>query len=132
MSITSRAIEIAGADQEEFERLRRRLQLTNLRIARLYILAKGSKSAPETEDRDVLEELWVTDQEFQQHLAALSGLPAVQLDDPDAAESLAALDRSSAVLARRLQAEDLAAARKGRPSRFDSLCNRCEIGRAHV
>ena len=127
MSVTTRASEPVGGQQEEFERLRRRLQLTNLRIARLYILIKGSKAGREEEDRDVLEELWVTDQEFQQHLSALSGVPATHLEDPDAAESLAALDRSSTVLARRLQAEDLAAARRGTPSRFDSMCTRCGL-----
>ncbi len=117
----------APTQQDEFERLRRRLQLTNLRIARLYILLKGSKAAREVEDRDVLDELWVTDQEFQQHLSALSGVPATHLEDPDAAESLNALDRSATVLARRLQAEDLAAARRGRGSRFDSLATRCGL-----
>jgi hypothetical protein len=127
MSVTQPSGDPGALQQEEFERLRRRLQLTNLRIARLYILLKGSKGRSDENDRDVLEELWVTDQEFQQHLSALSGVPATHLEDPDAAESLSALDRSAAVLARRLQAEDLAAARRGRSSRFDSLCTRCNL-----
>mgnify|MGYP000595296439 CR=1 FL=1 len=122
----------AVPESEEFERLRRRLQLTNLRVARLYLLLKGSKAptpdSPELdEDGDPLEDLYVSDQEFQQHLAALSGLPPTRLQDPDAAESLAALDRAAAVLSRRIQAEELAAARSGRTSRFDQLCSRCNL-----
>ncbi|MCO4768926.1 MAG: ATP-binding protein [Deltaproteobacteria bacterium] len=122
----------AVPEAEEFERLRRRLQLTNLRVARLYLLLKGSKApAPDSpeldEDGDPLEDLYVTDQEFQQHLSALSGLPPTRLQDPDAAESLAALDRAAAVLSRRIQAEELAASRSGRTSRFDQLCARCGL-----
>ena len=110
---TAQAQHAAGgvAEAEEFSRLRRRLQLTNLRIARLYLLLKGTRGPDAEGDdqaRDPLEELYVTDQEFQQHLSALSGLPPTQLDDPDAAESLSAIDRAVAVLGRRIQAEDLA------------------------
>ena len=120
------------SEAEEFERLRRRLQLTNLRVARLYLLLKGTKApgpdSPElNEDGDPLEDLYVTDQEFQQHLSALSGLPPTRLQDPDAAESLAALDRAAAVLSRRIQAEELAALRSKRTSRFDQLCLRCGL-----
>ena len=121
-------------EAEEFERLRRRLQLTNLRIARLYLLMKGTQAvgnspedAEEGASKDPLEELYVSDQEFQQHLSALSGLPPNRLQDPDAAESLAAIDRAAAVLSRRIQAEELAASRGGRPSRFDQLCARCGL-----
>jgi hypothetical protein len=122
----------AVSEAEEFERLRRRLQLTNLRVARLYLLLKGTKAptpdSPELdEDGDPLEDLYVTDQEFQQHLSALSGLPPTRLQDPDAAESLSALDRAAAVLSRRIQAEELTAARSGRSSRFDQLCARCSL-----
>lgn len=122
----------ALSEGEEFERLRRRLQLTNLRVARLYLLLKGSKApAPDSpeldEDGDPLEDLYVTDSEFQQHLSALSGLPPTRLQDPDAAESLAALDRAAAVLSRRIQAEELAAQRSRRMSRFDQLCARCGL-----
>ncbi len=121
-------------EAEEFERLRRRLQLTNLRVARLYLLMKGTQSvglSSEDEEegapKDPLEDLYVSDQEFQQHLSALSGLPPNRLQDPDAAESLAAIDRAAAVLSRRIQAEELAASRSGRRSRFDQLCARCNL-----
>lgn len=121
-------------EAEEFERLRRRLQLTNLRVARLYLLMKGTQAkAPLAEPEedgattDPLEDLYVSDQEFQQHLSALSGLPPNRLQDPDAAESLAAIDRAAAVLSRRIQAEELAASRSGRSSRFDQLCARCGL-----
>ena len=126
--------QVGVPEAEEFERLRRRLQLTNLRVARLYLLMKGSQAtsgsdAPEEEgeSKDPLEELYVSDQEFQQHLSALSGLPPNRLQDPDAAESLAAIDRAAAVLSRRIQAEELAASRSGRASRFDQLCARCRL-----
>lgn len=119
------------SEAEEFDRLRRRLQLTNLRVARLYLLLKGSRApSPDVEpdpDSDPLEDLYVSDSEFQQHLSALSGLPPTRLQDPDAAESLAALDRASAVLSRRIQTEELSAARAGTPSRFDALCARCGL-----
>ncbi len=126
------AVLVAGGDTSDggasFARLRRRLQLTNLRIARLYLLLKGqSRAHDDAEQRDVLEELYVTDHEFQQHLSALSGLPPATLSDPDAKASLDAIDRASAVLKRRIQAEELAAKRDGAMSRFESLCERCAI-----
>jgi hypothetical protein len=118
---------LVPADGDEFERLRRRLQLTNLRIARLYLLLKGHKAPPEGERADVLEELYVTDQEFQQHLSALSGLPPSTLHDPDASASLESIDRATAVLRRRLQAEELAARRRGQHTRFEVLCARAGL-----
>ena len=135
-ALTGAALAARGSlpEAEEFERLRRRLQLTNLRVARLYLLMKGTRATSpieepeeEGESKDPLEELYVSDQEFQQHLSALSGLPPNRLQDPDAAESLAAIDRAAAVLSRRIQAEELAASRSGRPSRFDQLCARCGL-----
>jgi hypothetical protein len=115
--------DLASAD--EFGRLRRGLQLTNLRIGRMYLLTKGHSTAPPAaEPQGPLEELYVTDQEFQQHLSALSGLPPSSLSDPDAAKSLDSIDRGIAILERKIKAEVVAAARRGRPSRFDTLCAR--------
>jgi len=114
------------ASADEFGRLRRGLQLTNLRIGRMYLLTKGhSGGGPTAEPPDgPLEELYVTDQEFQQHLSALSGLPPASLSDPDASKSLASIDRGIAILERKIRAEVVAAARRGRPSLFDTLCER--------
>jgi len=118
----------AGPEQEEFDRLRRRLQLTNLRIARLYTLLKAQKDeAPEEESQDVLDELYISDAEFQQHLGALIGEQSTGLSDADGAQSLAALDRAIAVLRRRIQAEELSARRKGTQTRFERLCSRCGL-----
>ncbi len=114
------------ANAEEFGRLRRGLQLTNLRVGRLYLLTKGSGHTvvPEEDADGPLEELYVTDQEFQQHLSALSGLPPSSLADPDANQSLDSIDRGVAILERKIAAEVKAADRRGRPSRFDVLCDR--------
>lgn len=110
---------------EEFSRLRRGLQLTNLRIGRMYLLTKGHSGAPPADEPEgPLEELYVTDQEFQQHLSALSGLPPASLNDPDASKSLDSIDRGIAILERKIRAEVVAAARRGRPSRFDTLTER--------
>ena len=118
----------AGPEHEEFDRLRRRLQLTNLRIARLYTLLKAQKDeAPEEESQDVLDELYISDAEFQQHLGALIGEQSTGLSDADGAQSLAALDRAIAVLRRRIQAEELSARRKGTQTRFERLCSRCGL-----
>ena len=115
-------------EAREFGRLRRGLQLTNLRIGRLYLLTKGHRQAiPEEGPEGPLEELYVTDQEFQQHLSALSGLPPATLADPDASESLSSIDRAVAILQRKIRAEVVAAARRGSTSRFDRLCARCEL-----
>ena len=116
------------AEAREFGRLRRGLQLTNLRIGRLYLLSKGHRQAvPEEGPEGPLEELYVSDQEFQQHLSALSGLPPATLSDPDASESLDSIDRAVAILQRKIRAEVVAAARRSTTSRFDTLCTRCKL-----
>ena len=120
----------AEVDEREFGRLRRGLQLTNLRIGRLYLLTKGHRDARPQEDEEAdgpLEELYVSDQEFQQHLSALSGLPPASLADPDASLSLSSIDRAVAVLDRKIKAEIRADDRRGRVSRFDRLCERCQL-----
>ncbi len=111
---------------EEFERLRLRLELTNLRIARLYLLGKG-QAAQSAESTDPLEELYVSDSEFQGHLAALAGLPPTWVDNPDVAESLEAIDGALEVVGRRVQFRTAHARRQGRLSRFEHLCERCEL-----
>jgi SpoVK/Ycf46/Vps4 family AAA+-type ATPase len=112
----------------ELERLRRRLELTNLRIARLYVLGKGQRAAaPPEADRTVLDDLYVSDTEFQQHLSALSGLAPRGLDHADTAQALESIDRAAAALARKLQAEDLRDARRGQHSRFDRLSQRAGL-----
>ncbi len=117
---------MAGPQQEEFDRLRLRLQLTNMRIARLYSLVKGQKGDPADEEaQSAVEELFISDAEFQAHLGVLCGSPSSVVSDPDHAELLASLDRAIAVLRRRVQAVELSARRKGRQSRFEQLCARC-------
>ncbi len=112
----------------ELDRLRRRLELTNLRIARLYVLGKGQRSElPGDGDRTVLDDLYVSDTEFQQHLSALSGIPSPTLKNPDTAGAIENIDRAAAALARRLHAEDLVSERRGRQSRFDRLCQRADL-----
>ena len=62
----------AGPQREEFDRLRHRLQLTNLRIARLYFLVKEQGAEePEAETQTAVEELFISDSEFQAHLGVL-------------------------------------------------------------
>ena len=112
---------------EEFERLRLRLELTNLRIARLYLLGKGQSAAEKGENLDPLEELYVSDTEFQGHLAALAGLPPTWVENPDIAESLEAIDSALDVVARRVQFRTAHARRQGRLSRFEQLCERCAL-----
>ncbi len=125
---TSAAVPRGPAEAREFGRLRRGLQLTNLRIGRLYLLSKGHRQAvPEDGPEGPLEELYVSDQEFQQHLSALSGLPPATLSDPDASESLESIDRAVAILQRKIRAEVVAASRRGRSTRFDRLCARCDL-----
>ena len=116
------------AEAREFGRLRRGLQLTNLRIGRLYLLTKGHRQAvPDEGPEGPLEELYVSDQEFQQHLSALSGLPPATLSDPDASQSLDSIDRAVAILQRKIRAEVVASARREATSRFDRLCTRCDL-----
>ena len=118
---------MSDVDQaEEFERLRLRLELTNLRIARLYLLGKG-QAAQSSEGADPLEELYVSDSEFQGHLSALAGLPPTWVDNPDVAESLEAIDGALEVVGRRVQFRTAHARRQGRLSRFEHLCERCEL-----
>ena len=112
---------------EEFERLRLRLELTNLRIARLYLLGKGQSSADPQENLDPLEELYVSDTEFQGHLAALAGLPPTWVENPDIAESLQAIDSALDVVSRRVRFRTAHARRQGRLSRFEELCERCSL-----
>lgn len=109
---------------EEFERLRLRLELTNLRIARLYLLGKGQANADPQENLDPLEELYVSDTEFQGHLAALAGLPPTWVENPDVAESLEAIDSALDVVSRRVRFRTAHARRQGRLSRFEQLCER--------
>ncbi len=121
-------VPVEHVEEREFGRLRRGLQLTNLRIGRLYLLTKGQREPlPPEETEGPLEELYVSDQEFQQHLSALSGLPPASLSDPDASQSLASIDRAVAVLDRKIKAELRADERRGRTSRFDRLCERCQL-----
>jgi AAA+ superfamily predicted ATPase len=130
LPVTGAAGSIVASPDEarEFGRLRRGLQLTNLRIGRLYLLSKGQRqAAPAAEPDGPLEELYVSDQEFQQHLSALSGLPPATLADPDASESLHAIDRAVAILQRKIRAEIVADARREMTSRFDNLCSRLEL-----
>ena len=119
---------MAGPESGQFDRLRLRLQLTNMRIARLYSLVKGQKTEPVDEDaQNAVEELFISDNEFQAHLGALCGSPSSVVSDPDHAQQVASLDRAIAVLRRRVQAAELSARRKGHQSRFEQLCRRCEL-----
>jgi len=120
--------ELAGSQKEEFDRLRLRMQLTNMRIARLYSLIKGQKGGPADEEaQSAVEELFISDQEFQAHLGALCGSPTSEVSDPDHAQQLGSLDRAIAVMRRRVQAAELSARRKNRQSRFEQLCRRCDL-----
>lgn len=109
-----------------FGLLRRRLQLTNLRIARLYLLHKADR-VPAQDERDVLDEMYVTDQEFQRHLSALNGGTREQISDPDALASLDAIDGAAAVLQRRLDDEERAIREGGLRDPFEALCGRCGL-----
>ncbi|MBJ96117.1 MAG: hypothetical protein CMP23_16765 [Rickettsiales bacterium] len=119
----------AGPQREEFDRLRHRLQLTNLRIARLYFLVKEQGAEePEAETQTAVEELFISDSEFQAHLGVLCGAdPNEQISDPDTLKRLSSIDRAIAVARRRIQAVELSARRKGSMSRFEQLCARCDL-----
>jgi len=111
----------------EFQRLRERLELTNLRITRLYLLGKARRGPDDAEDLDPLDRLYVSDLEFQGHLAALSGLEASTLEEPDVARALAAIDEALAVRSRREEALDRVARQNGETTRFDALLTRCGL-----
>jgi hypothetical protein len=111
------------SDDREFQRLRERLELTNLRITRLYLQGKGRRQPDDAEDLDALDRVYVSDQEFQGDLAALSGVSDGD-GEPDVARALAAVDEAVAVRARRQEALDRVARSKGEGTRFDALVAR--------